>query len=177
MTQCRARRRLVQPSSSPGSHPQLGPLLKYSEGPASALPTPLLLVYAELQRQRLGSNPHRVTITSDNSAGSSGRLFFHSRGAKQDLLSSLELLLSLPPRLDPMPTANSRAGAPRPPNPVAETTHLQLQGSHPENISKVTWRQQHAQRIHQCGSSSPRSQRELFQKYGQSESLARLPTF
>lgn len=115
MTQCRARRRLVQPSSSPGSHPQLGPLLQYSEGPASALPTPLLLVYAELQRQRLGSNPHRVTITSDNSAGSSGRAFFHSRGAKQDLLSSLELLLSLPPRLDPMPTANSRAGAPRPP--------------------------------------------------------------
>lgn len=117
MTQCRARRRLVQPSSFPGNHPQLGPLLQYSEGPDSALPTPLLLVYPELQRQRLGSNPHRVTTTSDHSAGSSGWAFFHSQGAKQDLLSSLELLISLPPRLDPMPTANRRSGALRPPKP------------------------------------------------------------
>ena len=63
----------------------------------------------------LGSNPHRVITTSDNSAGSSGSAFFHSRGAKQVLLSSLELLLSLPPRLDPMPTVNSQSRAPRPP--------------------------------------------------------------
>ena len=53
--------------------------------------------------------------------------------------------------------------------PVAETTHLQLQGSHPENINKGTRRQQLAQRIPQHDSSPLRSQRELFQKYGQSE--------
>ena len=57
-------------------------------------------------RGSLGSNPHRVTTTSDNSAGSSGHAFFHSQRAKQVLPSSLELFLSLPPRLDPMRTVN-----------------------------------------------------------------------
>ena len=177
MTQCRARRRLVQPSSSPGSHPQLGPLLQYSEGPASALPTPLLLVYVELQRLRLGSNPHRspsplTTLQAaqgarSSTAGEQSRIYFPVWSC---------YFLSLPGWIRcPQPTAElEHRGLQK---PVAQTTHLQLQGSHPENISKVTWRQQHAQRIRQCGSSSPRSQRELFQKYGQSESLARLPTF
>ena len=107
MTRCQARRRLVQSLNPPqGVTPTLAPSY-YSEGPAGALPTPLLLVYLELQRQHLGSKPHKVTTSANSSAGSSGRTFFHSQGAKQVLLAGPKLLLSLPPRLDLMPTANS----------------------------------------------------------------------
>ena len=142
MTQCQARRRLVQSLvPTQGVTPTLAPSYNKARGlPAHYQLLSHLFIWNF--SGSLGSNPHRVITTSDNSAGSSGSAFFHSRGAKQVLLSSLELLLSLPPRLDPMPTANSQSRALQPPKPVAETTHLKLQGSHPENI-KRTWRQQH----------------------------------
>ena len=115
MTQCRARRRLVQSLvPTQGVTPTLAP--SYSK--ARGLPAHYQLLshlFIWNFRGSLGSNPHRVTTTSDNSAGSSGRAFFHSRGAKQVSLSSLELFLSLPPRLDLMLTVNSRSRAPWPP--------------------------------------------------------------
>ena len=107
MTRCRARRRLVQSLvPTQGVTPTLAP--SYSK--ARGLPAHYQLLshlFIWNFRGSLGSNPHRVTTTSDNSAGSSGRAFVHSRGAKQVSLSSLELFLSLPPRLDLMLTVNS----------------------------------------------------------------------
>lgn len=115
MTQCQARRRLVQSLvPTQGVTPTLAPSYNKARGlPAHYQLLSHLFIWNF--SGSLGSNPHRVITTSDNSAGSSGSAFFHSRGAKQVLLSSLELLLSLPPRLDPMPTANIRSRAPRPP--------------------------------------------------------------
>ena len=115
MTRCRGRRRLVQSLvPTQGVTPALAP----SSNKARGLPAHYqLLSHLSIWNfsGSLGSNPHRVTTTSDNPAGSSGRMFFYSRGAKRVLLSTLELFLSLPPRLDPMPTVNSRSRAPWPP--------------------------------------------------------------
>ena len=115
MTQCRARRWLVQSLvPTQGVTPTLAPSYSKVRGlPAHYQLLSHLFIWNF--RGSLGSNPHRVTTTSDNSAGSSGRAFFHSRGAKQVSLSSLELFLSLPPRLDLMLTVNSRSRAPWPP--------------------------------------------------------------
>ena len=64
--------------------------------------------------------------------------FFHSQGAKQVLLSSLELLLSLPPRLDPMPTANSQSRALQPPKTCGRDHPSEASGvspgKHQENM-------------------------------------------
>ena len=115
MTQCRARRRFVQSLvPTQGVTPTLAPSYSKVRGlPAHYQLLSHLFIWNF--RGSLGSNPHRVTTTSDNSAGSSGRAFFHSWRAKQVSLSSLELFLSLPPRLDLMLTVNSRSRAPWPP--------------------------------------------------------------
>ena len=115
MTQCRARRRFVQSLvPTQGVTPTLAPSYSKVRGlPAHYQLLSHLFIWNF--RGSLGSNPHRVTTTSDNSAGSSGHAFFHSQGAKQVSLSSLELFLSLPPRLDLMLTVNSRSRAPWPP--------------------------------------------------------------
>ena len=102
-------------------------------------------------------------------------MFFHSRGAKQVLLSSLELLLSLPGWIQcPQLTADPEHRGLQ--KPVAETIHLQLQG-HTQKTSTREHGGSSTQRIPQHDSSSLRSQSELFQKCGQSESLVILPTF
>ena len=115
MTQCRARRRFVQSLvPTQGVTPTLAPSYSKVRGlPAHYQLLSHLFIWNF--RGSLGSNPHWVTTTSDNSAGSSGHAFFHSQGAKQVSLSSLELFLSLPPRLDLMLTVNSRSRAPWPP--------------------------------------------------------------
>ena len=138
MTQCQARRRLVQSLvPTQGVTPTLAP----SYNKAGGLPAHYQLLshlFIWNFSGSLGSNPHRVITTSDNSAGSSGSAFFHSRGAKQVLLSSLELLLSLPPRLDPMPTANSQSRALQPPKACGRDHPSEASGvspgKHQENM-------------------------------------------
>ena len=138
MTQCQARRRLVQSLvPTQGVTPTLAPSYNKARGlPAHYQLLSHLFIWNF--SGSLGSNPHRVTTTSDNSAGSSGRMFFHSRGAKQVLLSSLELLLSLPPRLDPMPTANSQSRALQPPKTCGRDHPSEASGvspgKHQENM-------------------------------------------
>ena len=176
MTRCRARRRLVQSLvPTQGVNPALAP----SSNKARGLPAHYqLLSHLSIWNfsGSLGSNPHRVTTTSDNPAGSSGAC---SSTAEEQSGFYFPLwncsFLSLPgwircPQLIADPEHHGLQ------KPVTETTHLQLQGSHPENINKGTWRQQHAQRIPQRDSSSLRSQRTV-PNCGQSESSAILPTF
>ena len=141
MTQCQARRRLVQSLvPTQGVTPTLAPSYNKARGlPAHYQLLSHLFIWNF--SGSLGSNPHRVITTSDNSAGSSGSAFFHSRGAKQVLLSSLELLLSLPPRLDPMPTANSQSRALQPPKTCGRDHPSEASGvspgKHQENMEAV----------------------------------------
>lgn len=121
VTQCRAQ-------VLPRSHPHLGaPTIQRGACRRTADSSPACSSRTPAAGFRV--QPPRGRHQRCSSAG--------SRGAKQALLSSPELLLSLPPSrircpqltADPEPRSLGK--------PAAETTHLQLRGSHPENIDKT----------------------------------------
>ena len=162
MTQCRAQ-------VLPRSHPHLGaPTIQ--RGACGALPTPLPLAHLNSSGRVQGptpmGSPPALQLCRQLSA------CLHSRGAKQALLSSPELLPSLPPSgircpqltADPEPHSLGK--------PAAETTHLQLRGSHRQDNREAA----HAQRAPQRASSSLRGQRTV-PKTPAEQRLSDSPTF
>lgn len=80
-------------------------LLQSSEGPASALPTPLPLAHLELQRQGSGSNPHGVATSA--AALQAAQRVPPQPGSKAGFTFQSGAATFSPSQRDPMPTANS----------------------------------------------------------------------